>query len=92
MKLSAQPQRYPPAAIANMRATCHDTKDIPVNAMPAYCECYIELMQKTVPWNDFLLLESAISAKGPGDLDDEEKVILGKGLQVMSYCSQKVTR
>lgn len=89
---SALAQNYPDAAVANLRATCAQRKDIPQASMPAYCDCYVDLMQKTVPWRDFLLLDSAMNTKGVAALDDEEKAILGKALETTFYCSQKVTR
>jgi NADPH:quinone reductase-like Zn-dependent oxidoreductase len=49
-------------------------------------------MQKTVPWAEYLRLDSAMAKKGPAGLDDEEKVILGQALQTTFYCSQKVAR
>jgi hypothetical protein len=85
-------QRYPDAGIANLRGTCAQRQDIPPQVIGTYCGCYIDLLQKTVPWRDFLLLDSALNTKGPNGPDDEEKAILGKGLQVTFYCSQKAAR
>ena len=89
---AALAQTYPEAAIANLRSTCTQRKDIPPASVPAYCDCYVGLMQKNVPWRDFLLLDSAATTKGLGALDAEEKAILGKALETTFYCSQKVTR
>jgi hypothetical protein len=88
----ASAQAYPEAGIANLRATCTQRPDIPPQAMPAYCDCYVEQIQKVVPWHDFLLVDSAIRVKGLGNLDAEEKDIMMKALEVTFYCSQKVTR
>jgi hypothetical protein len=94
--LAAYPTRaqqgYPAAGIANLRTTCMQRKDLPASAMNAYCDCYVDLMQKNVPWHDFLLLDSAISVKGTASLDAEEKTILGKALETTFYCSQKIVR
>ena len=57
-----------------------------------YWDCYVDLTQKTVPWRDFLLLNSAISTKGLAELDAEEKTIMGKMLEAAFYCSQKTMR
>lgn len=83
---------YPEAGITNLRKTCMQRADIPKASMFVYCDCYVDLMQKTVPWRDFLLLDSAISTKGIGALDADEKSILGKALETAFYCSQKTTR
>ena len=88
----ARAQTYPEAGLANLRATCMQRKDIAAQTMTAYCDCYVDLMQKTVPWRDFLLLDSAIVTKGLAALDTEETAILGKGLQATFYCAQKATR
>jgi hypothetical protein len=88
----AHAQAYPEAGITNLRATCMQRRDLPATALPAYCDCYVDLMQKTVPWRDFLLVDSAIATKGIASLDAEEQAILGKGLQATFYCSQKATR
>jgi hypothetical protein len=88
----AKAQGYPEAGIANLRKTCEQRRDIPAQAMQAYCDCYVELMQRTVPWRDFLFLDSAVAAKGLAALDANEKALLGKGLQVTLFCSQKATR
>jgi hypothetical protein len=85
-------QGYPEAGIANLRATCMQQQDIPAQAITTACACYIDLVQKNVPWRDILFLESAIATKGLDSLDAEEIAILGKTLQAMSYCSQKATR
>jgi hypothetical protein len=88
----AQAESYPEAGIAILRKTCMQRRDIPAQSVPVYCDCFVDLMQKTVPWRDFLLVDSAVSTKGLGGLDDEEKAILGKGLQATFYCAQKATR
>jgi hypothetical protein len=85
-------QGYPAPGIANLRTTCMQRKDIPASAMSAYCDCYVDLMQKTVPWRDFLLLDAAINTKGAANLDAGEKAILGRALQTTFYCSQKSVR
>jgi hypothetical protein len=88
----AKAEGYPDAGISNLRRTCEQRKDIPTQAMTGYCDCYVELMQKTVSWRDFLFLDSAVATKGLAALDADEKTILGKGLQVTLFCSQKATR
>jgi hypothetical protein len=82
---------YPPVGITNLRKTCVQRRDIPAAAMAAYCDCYVDRMQKTVSWRDFLLLDTAINTKGAGTLDDEEQSILGKVRETTLYCSQKAT-
>lgn len=92
LQRATQIHGYPEAGIANLRATCAQRQDIPATAMQAYCDCYVDLVQKNVPWRDFLLLDSAISTKGLAKLDAEEKAILGKALEATFYCSTKATR
>lgn len=90
--LPAKAQSYPEAGIANLRKTCEQRRDIPAQTIGPYCDCYVELMQKTVSWRDFLFLDSAVATKGLAALDADEKAVLGKGLQVAFFCSQKATR
>jgi len=80
---------YPELGIAKLRAACAQRRDIPAQSMPAYCDCYVELMQNVVPWHDFLLLDSVIAAKGLTGLDAKDKVSLGKGRQVALFCEQR---
>jgi hypothetical protein len=88
----ANADNYPPAAIANLQATCQQRKDIPPSAMGAYCACYVDLIQRDVSWRDFLLLDSAIQTKGVASLDAEEKGILDRAVWVTLYCSEKNTQ
>jgi len=85
-------QDYPDAEITNLRQVCDKRRDIPAQAMAGYCACYVELMQRTVPWRDFLSLDSAVAKKGVAGLDAEASAILNKGLQVTLFCSQRASR
>jgi hypothetical protein len=89
---SACAQGYPPVGLSVLRATCVQRKDIPQPAIASYCDCYVDLMQKTVPWPDYVLLDLAMGHKPLADLDDEEKSILGQAMETAAYCSQKATR
>src|SRR5437763_1508236 len=75
---AALSDEYPSGGIAMLRATCAERKDIPPAAMQAYCDCYVDLIQKTLSWRDFLFLDSAIRAKGLQGLDAEEGALLGQ--------------
>jgi len=92
MNTRVRAQDYPEAGITNLRKTCGKRRDIPSPAMAGYCDCYVELMQRTVPWRDFLSLDSAVAAKGIAGVDAEESAILHKGLQVTRFCAQRATR
>jgi hypothetical protein len=80
---------YPEAGVSKLRAICAQ-REAPEPAKRAYCDCYIELVQKTVPWHDFLILDSALGTNT--SLDAQEKSIRDKGREVALFCSLKTSR
>jgi hypothetical protein len=44
---------------------------------------------RNISWNDWLLVDLAIGAKGLQNLDAQEKHIIGQALEDEAYCSQK---
>jgi len=81
---------YPPAAVDRINVDCMKRTDIPKAVASTYCSCYMETLQVSVPWNDYMTLEAAANLKGIRNLDDSEKKIFGKLLETDFYCSQKV--
>ena len=89
---SAFAQGYPETGITKLRATCAQRNGLTAQERVIYCDCYVDLMQKTIPWHDFMSLDAAISTKGVSGLDKEETALFAKGMKVTFYCSQKAAR
>jgi hypothetical protein len=85
-------QGYPEATVSLLRESCSIRKDIPSAQIRDYCNCYVYFTQSQIPWRDFQLLDAAITAKGVMSLDDQEKAILKKSVEITYYCLLKTGR
>jgi hypothetical protein len=85
---------WPAAGINLLRTVCFEKPQpyVPKESRDAYCTCYISIVPKNVSWQDYLLIDSAITAKGVQNLDPEEKYIFGRMLAAANYCIQKNVR
>jgi hypothetical protein len=82
---------WPAEGIENSLRNCRSyvPADIPATKVESYCSCAVQLTVKSIPWKEYLLLDAANRAKGPNNLDQAERAILAKWLEVRHYCSLK---
>jgi hypothetical protein len=83
---------YPPEAIKTIQTTCRQRLDVPASLMDAYCGCYVTRLVSDISWQDWLLLDAAVRAKGTEGLGVDEKKILGLAFQDTFYCYQKYVK
>lgn len=82
---------YPDTWIRGFRAECMAPQkgDTSPQARAAYCDCYQDLVKKSVPWRDAQLLDLALSANGEGAFEAKEKAIGDKVTNIINYCKVK---
>ena len=86
---------WPRQGALNSYTGCRNTHEATKAGLPEtkaieYCTCATTVSAQTIPWREFLLLDTAIRERGLPALNKEETSIMGKLLEVRYQCARKI--
>ena len=88
---------WPRRGAQNSYDGCRNTHEATKAGLPEtkaveYCTCATTATAQTIPWREFLLLDTAIRERGLPALNKEEMAIMGKALEVRYQCARKISQ